>query len=253
MPGACTEFAPAGRWNGATVFLDPGHGGIDPGAISRAAGTAVYEKQVTLAVGLRALGLLRGLGYRVVMSRTADETVARHGPRGLVAGVLSPDAAQREIVARDVCADEAGAQALIGLHMDSFGDPTVAGAETFYARGRPFSTRSRLLADYVQQALLARLRRAGLAALDRGVLPDFEGGGAPLTAQTADYHHLIELGPADRPWLDHPSSMPGILTEPLFLTNPREEAFALSARGQLAIAGALAGALDRWFGTKGGG
>jgi N-acetylmuramoyl-L-alanine amidase len=63
--------APAAR----TVFLDPGHGDSDGGAVHRDAQGEVdlREKDVNLAVALKAAELLRARGYRVVLSRETDE------------------------------------------------------------------------------------------------------------------------------------------------------------------------------------
>jgi N-acetylmuramoyl-L-alanine amidase len=249
-PAACLGFQPAGRWNGVTVFLDPGHGGVDPGATPTVGGRLIPEKQVTLAVAVRALALLRGSGYRVVMSRVRDSTVARVGAAALHQGRLIPDAAQREVEARNLCADTAHANVLVGLHMNSFSNPSASGAETIYCPSRPFAGRSRRLADLIQRSTVAARRRAGIATVDRGVLPDRYAGGAPLTPQTENYHHLIELGPADPPWLPHPSLMPGVIVEPAFVSNPTEASFVLSAAGQDVLAAALVDALDSYFGMR---
>jgi N-acetylmuramoyl-L-alanine amidase len=248
---ACLGFAPTVHPNGVTVALDPGHGGVDPGATAVVAGRRLSEKQVTLAVGKRALSSLRGAGYRVVMSRVRDSTVASHGVADLHEGILTPDAAQREIEARNLCANAAHAEALIAIHMNAFSDPSALGTETVYCPSRPFARRSRRLANLIQRATLAALRGAGMAALSRGVLPDSAAGGAALTPQTAHYGHLIELGPADRPWLPYPSLMPGALVEPVFLSNPGEASFVLSRRGQEALARALLVALDAFFARTG--
>ena len=252
QPDACLSFAPTAHWNGATVFLDPGHGGVDPGAIAVVAARTVTEKQVTLAVGMRALSLLRGSGYRVVMSRVRDSTVASLRAVDLHRGVLTPDAAQHEIEARNLCANAAHADVLVALHMNAFVDPSASGTETVYCPSRPFAARSRRLAELIQRATLAELRDSGTAAIDRGFLPDQAAGGASLTPQTADYHHLIQLGPADPPWLPYPSLMPGILVEPVFLSNPGEASLVLSGRGQEALARALLDAVDSYFGRSGG-
>jgi N-acetylmuramoyl-L-alanine amidase len=246
-PDACLSFAPTAPPNAHTVFLDPGHGGPDSGAIGVVADRAVLEKQVTLGVAMRALSPLRESGYTVVLSRTGDSTVMRLHPGDVQQGLLTPDAAQREIEARDLCANAARADVLIGLHMNGFADPSARGTEDFYSPRRPFAARSERLAGLIQRAMLLALRGSGTAPVDRGVLPDSEAGGAPLTPQTADYHHLIELGPAERPWLPYPSLMPGALAEPLFVTNPIEASFAISAHGQEVLARALVGALDTYF------
>ncbi|MBV9004531.1 MAG: N-acetylmuramoyl-L-alanine amidase [Solirubrobacterales bacterium] len=250
-PGACLGYAPTGRWNGVTVFLDPGHGGVDTGTMGVLGGRIVTEKEVTLAVGLRTLALLRAAGYRVVISRTRDSTVARYAEAYLHQGVLDPDAAQREVEVRDVCANAAHADILVSIHMNGFADRSANGTETFFCPTRPFAAHSRRLADLVQRALMSAFKNSGTMTFDRGVLPDGEGGGAALTLQTANYHHLIMLGPADRPWLPYPSRMPGVLVEPAFLTNPSQASFVVSGRGQEALARGLVAAIDSYFDRPG--
>jgi N-acetylmuramoyl-L-alanine amidase len=74
-----------------TVVLDPGHGGSDNGA----SGPAGFEKTHTLDVCSRAAQLLARSGYKVVMTRTADEfvplevraRVANRHPRSLFISV----------------------------------------------------------------------------------------------------------------------------------------------------------------------
>ncbi|TMD26851.1 MAG: hypothetical protein E6I92_08245, partial [Chloroflexi bacterium] len=75
--GACMSFPPTGHSNGKAVFLDPGHGGLDPGVVGVAGGRQVLEKDVALAVSTRLAAMLRGDGYRVVMARVTDASVAR--------------------------------------------------------------------------------------------------------------------------------------------------------------------------------
>jgi len=52
------------------IFLDPGHGGADPGAT----GHGLQEKDLTLDIALAAARRLRAAGLQVRMSRTGDET-----------------------------------------------------------------------------------------------------------------------------------------------------------------------------------
>jgi N-acetylmuramoyl-L-alanine amidase len=77
-PGACMAFPPTDGDRHQTVFLDAGHGGIDPGGVgSTESGATVKESTVNLAVELDAMAILRAQGYRVVVSRTQNTTVAR--------------------------------------------------------------------------------------------------------------------------------------------------------------------------------
>ena len=242
--GACVAYAAKGRWNGRTVFLDPGHGGLDPGALVTISGRAVAEKQVTLAVGLRALVLLRQAGFRVVMSRVRDSTVARLGRADRSGNLLTAAGVHRDLAARNLCANAARASVLVGIHMDAFGDRSVTGAETIYCRDRRFGERSRQLAALIQRAVLTSFRRAGWTVPDRGIRDDHGTGAPAFTTQGAAYGHWLELGPAQPPWFRYPSQMPAVIVEPLFLSNPVEARIALSQAGQLALARGLAEALD---------
>ncbi len=67
-----------------TIVLDPGHGGVDRGAISRYGN----EKDFALDVATRARELLEKRGFNVVMTRTADIFIPLH-ERPAVANKLS--------------------------------------------------------------------------------------------------------------------------------------------------------------------
>ena len=65
--------SPANKPTLGTVFIDPGHGGNDPGAESNGR----VEKEDTLRMGLMVRDELKKKGYKVKMSRTDDESVDR--------------------------------------------------------------------------------------------------------------------------------------------------------------------------------
>lgn len=56
----------------ALVCLDPGHGGSDTGANYN----GVQEKIVNLDIAMRAKPLIEAMGYRVLMTRSSDETLS---------------------------------------------------------------------------------------------------------------------------------------------------------------------------------
>ena len=81
--GACAAYPPTNGDNGKTVFLDAGHGGIDPGGIGATeSGQTIDESTVNLAIELDAMGILRADGYRVVVSRTGEHDGGQIGPGG---------------------------------------------------------------------------------------------------------------------------------------------------------------------------
>lgn len=240
--GACVSY-PALRGNfNKTVFLDPGHGGLDPGVVGVVGGQQVLEKDATLGVTTRLTALLRADGYRVVMARTKDSLVTKLSDSDSVTGALRASGVHRDLVARTACANAAKASVLISIHFDGFDDPSVGGSETFYDAARPFAAENKRLAIDLQSALVA-----GLATADRGVWTDDQLAAPTLTSSGSAYGHLIELGPLSPGWVDKPSEMPGSLVEPLFLTNPAEAKVASDESGQLRIAQALQAGLHRYF------
>ncbi len=241
-PGACLSFAPVAGANGKTVFVDPGHGGLDSGAVGDFGGRTVMEKDLTLAVATDLTARLRADGYRVVMARTQDTPVAKLGASDSAGGSLSADAVRRDLLARAACANASGATVLVSIHFDGFSDPAVNGTETFYDAARAFAPENKRLAFDLQGSLVTALRTS-----DRGVWADDQLDAPALSGSGSRYGHLIELGPALGGWVDRPSQMPGALVEPLFVTNPQEARFAADPNGQQAIAAALAAGLGKYF------
>jgi N-acetylmuramoyl-L-alanine amidase len=91
------------------IVLDPGHGGVDPGAISV---TGAFEKELTLAMARTVRDQLTATGrYRVVLTRDSDVFLRL-----------------RDRVAK---AREAGAELFISLHADSIGSSDVRGMSIY--------------------------------------------------------------------------------------------------------------------------
>ncbi len=91
------------------IVIDPGHGGVDPGAIGL---SGIYEKTLTLAAAKQLKGRLEATGrYRVKLTRERD---------------ISLELAERREVARTAAAD-----LFISLHADSMGNKTVRGLSVY--------------------------------------------------------------------------------------------------------------------------
>lgn len=106
--------------DGLIVVIDPGHGGSDSGARGP---SGLKEKDVALAVSLKAERFLAESGYNVVMTRRTDIDVAAPGVSDGV-----------ELQAR---VDKAppNAALFISVHCNAFSNSTSHGMETFYAPG----------------------------------------------------------------------------------------------------------------------
>jgi N-acetylmuramoyl-L-alanine amidase len=238
--GACVAFQPTGADRRQTVFLDPGHGGPDPGAVgNRSDRSAVAEKDVTLALALQLRDQLRADGFRVVLSRTADTAVAVLSDTQVRNGAITNAGSHLDGVARVGCANAAAADVLVSIHFDAFSDPSVGGAETFYDDAREFAAANQRLATLLQTAMIASFRAHRWQTDDRGVISDALTGTSGNSEAADKYGRLLILGPVKAGWLDVPSRMPGALVEPLFITDPREADAASTAAGRKVIADGL--------------
>ncbi|HKF74353.1 MAG TPA: N-acetylmuramoyl-L-alanine amidase [Stellaceae bacterium] len=134
-PGAFAEAATAkAQPTRRTVVLDPGHGGIDPGAIGV---TGAYEKEITLSTVELAAGLLEATRrYKVVLTRRDDEFIA------LEDRVAHARAARGDL--------------FLSVHADAIPDSGVRGASVF--------TLSEHASDAEAAALAQRENRADLIA-----------------------------------------------------------------------------------------
>ena len=90
------------------IMLDPGHGGQDPGAISR---SGKYEKNLTLKMAKETKVLLEKAGYKVVLTRDTDIYITLRG--------------------RIEKAHKANADLFISLHADSAASSSAKGLSVY--------------------------------------------------------------------------------------------------------------------------
>jgi N-acetylmuramoyl-L-alanine amidase len=257
--GACEAFAPTSGDRHATVFLDAGHGGIDPGATGTTeSGQSIEEADETLPVELDAMALLRAKGFRVVVSRTRASTVARLRSGDTSQGELTLQGSHDDIVARDVCANDAKAKALVGIYFDAGYSSQNAGSITAYDAARSFSAANKRLATLVQTDVVDDMNAQQWSIPNDGVQPDSQLGsyvGDPdaggIAGAAATYNHLLLLGPALTGYFSTPSEMPGTVIEPLFITDPFEATIAASSQGQQVIAQGIASAVTKFLSPPG--
>jgi N-acetylmuramoyl-L-alanine amidase len=253
--GSCIAYPPSSGNRGSTVFLDAGHGGIDPGGVGiTQSGTTIDEADETLPVELDVMALLRAKGFRVVVSRTTNSTVLRLGPEDVSGQLLTLQGVFDEVAARDVCADDARANVLVGIYYDAGGSPENAGSITAYDADRSFSSANLALANLIQNDVLASMNAQGWSIPNGGVLSDTGLGslsGDPalggLAGEAAAYDHLLLIGPAMAGYFTTPSEMPGAVVEPLYITDPYEGSIADSVAGQNAIAQGIATAVEQFL------
>lgn len=226
-----TPLLPMGERPVRTVVLDPGHGGRDPGAIG-IGGT--QEKDVTLALGQRLRRLLERDGFRVVMTREDDATL--------------------DLEERTARAEGAGGDVFISLHANAAPRRGAEGIEIFTLDERAERQTVRLAArengvvptdvDSLQRTI-AELRVSEtsiysslLAGFMRESIVSRMGRQWP---SVRDARHLH--GPF---YVLYLSSMPSVLVEAGFLTNPRDARRLRDTKYLDALAAAIRDGLSRY-------
>jgi len=112
--------------SGRTIIIDPGHGGIDPGAVSA---SGVLEKDVTLAISKELEHLLQRAAVYVVLTRQGDYDLADSSETNLL------QRKRQDLDKRVQIAEDAQADLYISIHANYFPSPRWSGAQTFYYEG----------------------------------------------------------------------------------------------------------------------
>lgn len=123
------------------VLIDPGHGGSDPGKVGSG---SVLEKDINLSLSLKLKKILEKENLKVYLTRDGDYNLASSS-----ANVQISDLKNRKQQIFDL-----EPAVVISIHQNSYPSGSVSGAQVFYYQG---ASRSKLLADSIQSALIAGL------------------------------------------------------------------------------------------------
>ena len=217
------------------IALDPGHGGIDPGALGV---NGVQEKSVVIAVARELQAQLQAGGrYRVMLTRVADSYVAL-----------------RERVAR---AEQAKADLFLSIHADSHPDPGVRGASIYTVSEEATDREAAALAarengvggplnapsTTVARTLVAMAQRGtgnDSRRFANGVVATFAKSGVRLLPRSHREAGFAVLTSPD---------IPAALVELGYLSNVQDSKLLTVRQHQLALARALRASIDAHFAT----
>ncbi|WP_261664280.1 N-acetylmuramoyl-L-alanine amidase [Deinococcus sp. Marseille-Q6407] len=242
VPAPAVPTSPKAGPVRASIVLDPGHGGIDPGMTSR----WVREADVNLDVALRTARALEAHGVAVTLTRRNDSH-------------LNPDKAT-DLNLRSRMATTGQVSAFVSVHVNAAASPAAQGIETYYF-GQPLAVQGRSLAlrengggdvgaaltdqaarsaqgvlgDLLSQTKLSFSRR--LAALVQ----------AELVAATGAQNRGVRT---DAFYVIRSPTTPAILTELGFGSSPAEGPRLASAEYRQRQADALARAVLRFLNAR---
>ncbi len=218
------------------VIVDPGHGGKDPGAL----GKSSQEKELNLRVAKRLKKMIDAkTGIQAVLTRSTD--------RYLTLG-------QRAAIAK-----RHRAHMFISIHANAFTNPTPRGASVFaLSPGGEISAVARRLANRHNQPYLAG--GASLKGRDSQTAQSM----VDMSMETTDDSSLLlgrevlselkKIGRIHSPRVEKAGfgvlkspSVPSILVETGFITNPDDERLLKSAQYQKRLADAILKGIDRYL------
>ena len=214
------------------VLIDPGHGGEDPGAVSQ---NNIYEKDIVLAIARKLKKEIESRGMRAALTRDGDRFLP--------------------LARRVIAAHRLEADAFVSLHADAAESRKARGSSVFVLSQRGAS--SKLARRLAQDANLSDLVGGETADPQwNAALPAFVKDGkefasrrlAALIAEkisAVNTMHKKNVESAGFAVLKSPS-IPSVLVETAFISNPREEQKLRDAEFQQKIAEAVAGGLDEY-------
>ena len=103
---------------GKVIYLDPGHGGTDPGAVYK----DIYEKDITLSICKKLKELLEQEGAIVYMTRYDDYDLSSS----------TYNRKKRDLNNRAKVINESMADMYISIHLNSINSSTWRGIQVFY-------------------------------------------------------------------------------------------------------------------------
>lgn len=222
------KTAPARAAGPLTITIDAGHGGSDPGTVHH----GVYEKDITLDVALRLGKLLKDNGINVNYTRTRNQTVSLHQ--------------------RTAFANAKGSDLFISIHVNANLSAQVRGLEVYYLDTSPTaptvvadrengtSGKTRAVRGQVRQSQISNriLASSRLARIVR----------TNLHVHILKSGHTIECnGVRKAPfYVLATASMPSVLVEIGYLSNPGDAALLKSTSYRQAVAEGLAESINAW-------
>jgi len=224
---------PGHEWHLDTIVIDAGHGGWDYGAFG-SGGTLEKNLALALAKELGAL-LSENLGVKVVYTRTDDRFIP--------------------LAERGRIANQAGGKLFLSIHANSSKNRSARGTETFFLGVHRSDSAQVVMEreneviklepdrDQYRQFTQASLAQQALAqssflrhseSLAEAIQKQFRDGAIRRDRGVKQAGFYVLFG----------ASMPAVLIELGFLTNPYEETFLASRSGQTTMANAIFRAVE---------
>ena len=230
------------------VVLDPGHGGADLGATGRLGKKRIAEKDISLAIALRAAKILSDPAYYRPLGRKVEVILTRRADKTL------------PLDARSNRARKAKADLFVSIHANSETTHTARGLETYFLNNT--DDKSALKLQQIENRSSQRARAAGKdsSLLMRSVAADAvvessHAAAGLLQSSISDQLRSEDVELNDRGvkqamfYVLLDSQVPAALVECFYVSNPRDLAFIAQPENRAKVAEGLAKGILRFLAT----
>lgn len=122
---------------GKIIYVDPGHGGLDPGSIYK----NIYEKDINLSISLILQDILESQGATVFLTRYGDYDLSNNN---------AVSRKKSDLNNRAKIINNSQADIYVSIHLNSINSSTWSGAQVFYDDINP---KNIILAQIMQEQL----------------------------------------------------------------------------------------------------
>lgn len=192
------------------IGIDPGHGGVDPGAVSKG---GIKEDDINLKIALKLKRFVEHSGGVAILTRNIDEGLYTENSKTL------REMKNEDLKRRKEIIDQSDCDIFVTIHLNSFTQHKYYGAQTFYNEELE---ESKKLAYIIQDEL-------------KNIL-DKENNRQP--SHRDDVYLLKE------------AKIPSVLIEAGFLSNPEEERLLNTSEYQEKIAWSIYAGIMKYFSQK---
>lgn len=186
---------------GKVIYLDAGHGGLDPGTIYK----NIYEKDINLEICKKLQELLEKEGAIVYQTRYGDYDLSKN---------YTGSRKKSDLNNRAKIINESGADMYISIHLNSISSSTWSGAQVFYD---DVNSQNYDLALLMQEQLKADLK---------------------TTREVKEISTML---------MNRKITIPGILIEAGFLSNPNDRYLLQQNDYQYKIAQSVKNGIIKYF------
>ena len=189
------------------ILIDPGHGGIDGGAKSKA---GTIEKDINLQISLKLRDNLEEKGYKVYMTRDEDEGLYQKGN-------TIKEKKREDLNRRVQMKKETDCDIFVSIHQNMFPQSKCYGAQVWYASNENSYNLATVVQESIKESVKDNNKRVAKPAAEAYLILRDKYEGASI---------LVECG---------------------FLSNPDEEARLKSDEHQNLIVEGISNGIDKYF------